>query len=224
MWLRATRFGLVDSAFTPFWEMHVGSFFTVRDWEGGGFEVTNMNIIFYTDPVSGKFLETFRNPITGKNVAVRYPPPRIGKRHFNISGEIRDPMTRPGMDIKSSMNIGPAWAEGDNVWVRADTSSRMTPTDSAKGRLSQVNDWSTYAGSVKSVTDPDAKNPPSMWIFNDTNTWAEWLEMGDRPGNYVSRGIGHKAYSMDEMPKTWRVLVKQRFPQIAADPAGALHG
>lgn len=54
IWLRATRFGQVDGTFTPFWEMHVGQFFTVKDWQGAGFEVTNMSAIFYIDPATGK--------------------------------------------------------------------------------------------------------------------------------------------------------------------------
>jgi hypothetical protein len=90
-----------------------------------------------------------------------------------------------------------------------------------RGRLIQVNDWSTYAGSLRSVSDSEIKNPPSMWIFNDINTWPE---MGDHPGNYVSRGTGHKAYSFDEMPSTWKLLMKEQHPQIASDPTGALKG
>lgn len=196
----------------------------MKDWQGGGFEVTNMSTIFYTDPATGKFIETFKNPLTGKSVAVRYGAPRVAKRHYNVNGEQRDAITRPGMRVQMTLDIGPAWAEGDQIWVRADTSMRAVPTEAGQERLIQVNDWSTYAGSLRGVSDPEIKNPPSMWIFNDINTWAEWLEMGDHPGNYVSRGIGHKAYSFDEMPSIWKMLMKERHPQIASDPAGALKG
>lgn len=224
VWLRATRFGLVDTQFTPFWEMHVGRMFTVADVAPGVFEVTSISAIFYTDVETGKYLETFKNPYTGKTVPVRYAPSRVGKTRYDRNGEERHAVERPGFNVTTSASLGPAWVQGDNVWLRADTNLKAIPAEAGKGRPQHVNDWSTYHGSLAQVTDPDVKNPPSTWIFNDINTWPEWLEMGDQPGNYVSRGIGHKAFAFDEMPDTWKMLMRQRNPDIARDPAGALKG
>ena len=39
-WMRGTRFGVVDSVATPFWDMYVGSWFTTRDLDDGAYEVT----------------------------------------------------------------------------------------------------------------------------------------------------------------------------------------
>ncbi len=224
MWLRATRFGLVDSRFIPFWEMHVGQAFSTKDMPNGDYEVTSWSAIFYTDIASSKFIETFKNPLTGNTVAIRYGAPRVSKRLHTKSGEAREPMNRPEMNIDANTDIGPAWIEGGAVWVRGDTRIRLEPKDATKGRMSQVNDWSTFYGVTKDVADPDNKNPASTWIFNDINTWAAWLEMGDQPGNYVSRGLGQKEFNYDSLPSVWRKLMTERFPDFAKDPIGALKG
>lgn len=224
VWLRATRFGLVDSRVTPFWEMHVGQAFTTRDLADGNYEVATWSAIFYTDVNTGRFIEIFRNPYTGKEVAIRYNAPRVTKRLHTNAGEEREPMNRPEMNVTMATDIGPAWIEGDAIWVRGDTNVRLEPKDPKMARLSQVNDWSTFYGALKDVADPDNKNPASTWIFNDINTWPAWLEMGEQPGNYVSRGLGQKEYSFDAMPAQWRTLLAQRYPDVAKDPIGALKG
>ncbi|MCB2106244.1 MAG: DUF1838 family protein [Rhodobacteraceae bacterium] len=224
MWLRATRFGLVDTVFTPLWEMHVGSFATTRDLEDGAFEVTGISAIFYTDLETNSYLEKFKNPFTGNTVDVRYGKPRPSKRVYTSQGEEREPLQRPGMSVTTSASLGPAWVVGDALWLRSDTHLSMIPKEGSQGRMLRVNDWSTYKGSLAQVADPDVPNPPSEWIFNDVNTWPEWLEMGDRTGNYVSRGIGQKAFAFDDMPSTWKALMREHYPDIAKDPAGALMG
>lgn len=225
MWLRATRMGVVDSKVYPFWEMHVGEAFMTTDLPDGNYEVSIWTAIFYTDIETGKFLETFKNPFTGKTLSVRYNAPRVSKRLQTKTGEEREPIDRPDMTVTRSTKIGPAWIEGDTAWVRGDTSTRLEPKDPERGgRLTQVNDWSTYYGATKNVADPDNKNPPSTWIFNDFNTWSTWLEMGDQPGNYVSRGLGRKAFTFDDMPRDWKKMLADQHPSFAKDPVAPLKG
>ena len=51
-----------------------------------------------------------------------------------------------------------------------------------------------------------------------------WLGMGDRPGDYVSRGFGRKASGFRSMPDRLQDLIKERHPDIYKDPAAALRG
>ena len=84
-YLRAIRYGLVDSAFTPFWDMHVGLISLAQD-ENDGFRTKTMSAIFYTDIESGELLENFDNPFTGERLPVRQPGLNRSSRLYNRRG------------------------------------------------------------------------------------------------------------------------------------------
>ncbi len=222
-WMMGTRSGLVDSAYTPLWDMHVGTIFSVRDIDADSYEVTSLGLNWYTDLTTGKFLETFRNPYTGKDLKVPYAPPKPSKRIYDKSGLKVPPFERPGVTMKRTGATGPAWIEGNDVWVRGDTSVRGEPTTQG-GKIFQVNDMSTFFGATKDVANPKVTSAPAGQAFSDLNTWPDWLEMGDKPGNYYSRCFGRKVDSIAAMPKPWREITEAKFPAIAKDPAGALKG
>jgi hypothetical protein len=227
-WLRAMRYALIDSAFTPLWELHSGIMFRTVDKPDGTYEVHAISAIYYTDIETEKFIETFKNPFTGETVTFLYarpeaPKPAVRVTHFGKTGPMGEEGASPaGMKrAVEHRKIGPAWAVGDQIWLRADSVSRFEPTEPGK-RMSQVNDWLTYSGSLSAVMDPAVKNPPATQAFNDINTFPAWFGMGERPGNYVSRGFGAKVFAFDDMPKIWRDIFTAKNPQIAKDPKAAL--
>jgi hypothetical protein len=221
-YLRAIRYGLVDSAFTPFWDMHVG-FISITEDDGDGFKSSTMSSIFYTDLETGKQIENFDNPYTGERLSVRQPGLGRSSRHYNKVGMENERPDRPGMNITQFGDVGPAWVVGDDVWVRGDTGFRGEPTTD-EGSLIQINDWSTYHGSIAEVSDASVASANATQAFNDINTWPGWLNMGDRPGNYVSRGFGRKSWSMDGMPPEWSAVMKDQYPKEFSDPRGYIEG
>ncbi len=224
-WLRTTRYGLVDSAFTHMWDVHVGAMLTAETVDdNGSYETTTISVVFYTDPQTGAFMETFKNPYTGEEVEIGYFPPNPGKRLFTADGTPEERDAPPGFTMESESPLGPAWIEGGDVWVQGDDWFRMEPEQGSVGRPFSVNDWSTYHGALADVADLGVKNAPATWTFRDFNNWPPWLGMEDRPGNYVSRGHGRKVFSLADMPDTWRRLMADRHPDIYSDPAGALAG
>ena len=221
-YLRAVRYGLFDSKFTPFWDMHVG-FITIVEDENDGFSAKTMSSIFYTDLKTGKLLESFNNPFTGKRVPVRQPGLRRSNTNYNKVGRKNARPSRPAMTMTQWGDIGPAWIVGDDIWIRGDTGFRAEPT-TANGNLAHVNDWSTFHGSLAEVSNPAVLSANSTEAFNDVNTWPSWLEMSDQPGNYVSRGFGRKSWSMEGMPKEWSAIMKDQYPKEFSDPRTFIEG
>jgi len=221
-YLRAIRYGLVDSFFTPFWDMHVG-FLSIAKDEGEGFRTKTLSAIFYTDIHSGEILDQFDNPFTGERLPVRQPGVNRSSRLYNKAGMIADRAERTGFTMSQYGEVGPAWIVGDDVWCRGDTGFRGEPT-TAEGRLIQINDWSTYHGSIAEVADSDVKSANATQAFNDINTWPGWLNMGEVQGNYVSRGFGRKSWSMDGMPPEWSAIMRDRYPKEFADPRAYIEG
>jgi hypothetical protein len=217
-WLEGTRYGLVDSELTPFWQIHIGNLFRVHELPGGAYEVDFLSVSFYTDVNSGQYLRKFVNPYTRKTIDIGYYPPAVVTVHFGADGD-RNPVTDAD-GITHTDAIGPVRIEGDRIWVQAD---RLLHRDAAapKGPV-RVNDLCTYFGSTREVGNPHDKMPSAGLMFTDINAWPAWLEMGDRPGSYYSRMLGQKVSSYRQMPASWRALLAQEHPEIARDPAGML--
>ena len=220
-WMRGTRYGVVGSVATPFWDMYVAAWFTTRDLADGRWEVTMASVNLYT-PVGGTtLLEKFDNPFTGRTVEVPYSRPRASKAVYDqkggsafAGGDV------PGMKTTRMTDTGPAWVVGDTVHVQGDMMMDMRPVDPGRKGFT-VNDWSTYIGSTADVLDPRKKNPPAAQVFNDILDYPPWLQMGDHPGTFVSRCYGRKVFDFASMPAVWQALFTKKFPDIARD-TGAL--
>jgi hypothetical protein len=223
-WMRGTRYGVVDSVATPFWDMWVGTWFKTRDLDDNSYEVIMASANFYTPPNSTELLEVFRNPYTGEEVPVKYAPPRAWRTEVGREGGSAFGSNMPGMrTIARSDAAGPGWIEGDDVAIRGDMVISAEPIDPSSGaKRLQVQDWSTYVSSLAHVADPKVKNAQCVQYFNDILTWPAWLQMGDQPGSYVSRCFGRKAFAYEQMPRVWRQLFERVQPEAAKNPAAVL--
>jgi len=221
-WLHGTRYGVQGSLMTPFWDMHVATWFVTRDLPDGNYEVTSAGANFYTLPGQTTLLEKFHNPYTGETVDVPYARPRANKTVYDRMGG--SPFGgMPGMKTTRNADIGPAWVHGDEVTVRGDFSMRAEPLEAGK-RTFTVQDMSTYVGSLADVLNPKVKNPRSQHLFNDILDFPPYLKMGDQPGTYFSRCYGRKEYRYADMPAVWRALFEAKFPDVAKDPGAILKG
>jgi hypothetical protein len=218
-WLRGRRYGLHQGKLYPFWDMVVGTMFRVLDHGDGRYDVISIGASFYTDVQTGRMIDTFDNPLTGKRARIGFFPPSPQTISYGPAGRIDTPKGVLA-GLARTVAIGPAWAEGNDVFVIGDTMLHGALHESAV----HVNDLDTYAGSLRDVLDPAQKNPPARMMFNDLNTWPSWLEMGDIEGTYFSRALGRKVFALSDMPALWQAEMTRRLPQIARDPVGLLKG
>ena len=224
-WAKLLRMAVLDRIATPLWNVHVGALLKTRDLdEYGSYETTAISMVFYTDLQTGEYLPTFNNPFTGQEVEIGYFPATPGKRIVNADESPSERSVRPGFKSIRIHPLGPAVIEGDDVWIRDDDIFRSEPLTPEAGLPFRGNDWSTYHGSVAEVANPEILNAPATWHFNDILSYPPWLGMGDRPGDFVSRGFGRKVSSFDSMPGRLPEFIRMRHPEIYEDPAGALEG
>ena len=214
-WLQGRRYGLVDNLPTPLWDMHIGLVFRTRDLPGGGWEVRSIAQSFYTDVDNGTFLRTFRNPYTGEDIEIFYfPPAAASDRYRGLKVEPKTPA--PGLKITDT--VGGARFDGGVLTIRSD----HCVSGVFSGKPIRVNDLSTYVGAIGDFHDSTVTMAPASQTFNDFNSWPDWFRMGDRPGTYMSRAYGRKAFAFADMPAIWRRLLKEAHPDLAEDPVGAL--
>jgi hypothetical protein len=214
-WLRGTRCALIETDLIPLWEMHIGQVFQTRDLPGGRFEVATIQTSFYTDIHTGERLRTFANPLTQGSVELPHYAPTVTHLAFDADGRTDAP-AGPLASLAREARIGPAWVEGDEVWVEGDILLRGQAASGV--RPIRVNDLTTYAGSVRDVVDPDMAMPLASQAFTDINIWPPWLGMGDR----FSRCHGRKVASLEAMPRVWRESMSREFPTVTANFAQAL--
>ena len=224
-WLKGRRFAAIPPVYTPFWDMLIGTLFTVRDIDADTYAVTTLTTSFYTDVKTGQFLENFHNPITGKDHKVTYLGMKPIEQKYGLHGQmVETPMnSMAGATTSRSAEPGPFVVEGDDVWIRSDNSFRAVPNDVTRQAF-QVEDLSTYFGSLKDLNNPKLKLVPAGQVFTDLLNYPAWLEMGDRNGHFFSRCFGRKTPGPAAMPQDWQRLMAEHHPEILKDPLAALKG
>jgi hypothetical protein len=220
-YIRAVRYGFRDGVFMPFWNMHVGIIYKLENLGDHKYMAKAVLKIFYTDIETGELLETFNNPYSGEIREVMQPKLARANRTFVLRG-----VEQPAFDINSEKkngpvtrngDIGPAWIIGDDIWVNGDVIYRAElPND--LGQLIQVNDWSTYQGSMKQVADPSLMSADATHTFNDINTFNHpWIGMDGVKAWSISRGFGRKFHSVEGMPEIWRQFTEKSNPELIED-------
>jgi len=223
-WMRSTRLGLVDSAFTPLWAQIAGMYFWTRDLpEGSAFEAQALIFAFALDLETGKEISDIQNPYTGELIRIKTfggadPIRSVFQAPFDKAPDAEP--SPPGYMMSRGGTVQPVMIEGDDVWIRRDNIFRLEPDAGTANPLMQVNDWNTYHGSLKDINDPDIASAPATWTFNDINTWPGWMNMSGRSGNYVSRGAGRKVFDINDMPSDWLQLMARHHPGVLKDPKG----
>ncbi|MFC7291759.1 twin-arginine translocation signal domain-containing protein [Hirschia litorea] len=217
----AVRMGFRDGQLTPFWNMHVGLIYKIEDISQFRYRVNYFMKIFYSDLKTGKLLETFDNPYTGETREVMQPKLVKSKSVFGLRG-IERPESKDGDESKNGPSvrhdeIGPAKVIGDDVWLNSDSVFRAE-TPNRFGHLVQVNDWSTYHGSMRQISDPNVMSAPATHTFNDLNTFNhDWVGMKGVDAWSISRGFGRKSHNVDGMPEAWKAFMAKNHSDILSD-------
>lgn len=218
----AVRLGFRDGILTPFWNMHVGMIFKIESLADFRYRVKHVIKIFYSDLKTGELLESFNNPYTNEMREVAQPKLVKGERIFGLNGVERAESSAPDSESKGatmrSDELGPAKIIGDDVWLNADSIFRAE-TPNRLGRLIQVNDWSTYHGSLSELADPSVTSAAATHTFNDLNTFNHnWIGMqGIDDAWSISRGFGRKNHSVEGMPDQWKDFVADTHPELLSD-------
>ncbi len=219
-WMRATKFGLVNHQLTPLFGMEIGTFSRTRSTSPDSFTATALEMVFFTDLATGERVDAITNPYTGERLA--RPDSLVGPTTINytIDGAVY-PTALPGAKFDITPSITMFAVEGDDVWLRDDTSTTVTAADSGALQF-VVHDWSTYHCSRRSLAEAGAVSVPAQVSFNSVASWMTWMNMGDRPGEMLARGSGRKFSRLDDMPERFLRFLRARQPEVARNPAAAL--
>lgn len=219
-WLKGPKIGQVGATLTPLFTNLVGTVQRVRQLDDGGFEVTQLEMVFAFDVDTGAPLDQWRNPYTGETLPMRFRPLGPTTTRYRADNSRVLPTEIGGAPLESRATIHPPVIVGDDVFFRDESVARVfTPGRAAPF---EVNDIATYHGSLANLADPAVAVGEATVFFAEVTGWQRWMNMGDRPGSLTSRLAGRKLRRYEDLPGEWRARLAQLAPEIAADPIAAL--
>jgi hypothetical protein len=183
----------------------------------GDVETKSRSWLFYTDPASGDYIKTWRNPMTGRDVTV--PPFRGG-----ISGGTltpKGPKVSANFTMESTVFNAPTKLEfvtiGERTWVTRHAFTRWTPKGSTKARTEMTMD--TWVVATRDLANKRLTAIPATSSWTSQTEWQTWLQMPEgQPGQQIWRSDGMKVYALADLPPKFVAQCNAEHPGILTDP------
>lgn len=179
--------------------------------DDGSYKAYGATVSFFKDTNTGEFIETFKNPITGKVNKVE--PNSIGvKAHYiySIFGMKRSDDARP---FSTTPNITDKlkWRESDpHMWLNM---RRAYPAGVQFGEDQSVR------GLTAELFNPDLPSVATTASPTYVSPWLGWMDMADIEGHTVWAGPAHKLKSIEEYPRPLLDRMEKYYPQkLTAKP------
>ena len=219
-WMKGVRYGVVDDMLNPLFGMLIGSFMRMEPAEEG-FMMNMLEMSYFYDLESGAIIDTFVNPYTGNEVQI--PEQRLGPFPILMrpTGVVLPDVPAFG-DVDLTTRVGPAITQGDDLWIRDDSSVKVDSDHPMMGKHT-YNELVTYRGQLSDINNPDLPSAPADVIFQSVTSWREWFEADDVGGNTTARAAGSKIHRVEDFPPEYLAAARERHPDIMADPEAALN-
>lgn len=217
-WVSARYYAVIEDRMDPLFAVVSAVFARYRPLPGGGMLAVNAELAWFTDPGTGKALDTWRNPLNGREVKVPgggFTPSRIVFGP-DLSFRLEKPL--PGLEM--AHEVLPAEVRGDDVWQTE--RSRAAITVPGAPRPFRYSESNTFHASRRAMAAPGTTRVTSDVAFTNVCSWRPWMEMGDRPGHLTATGVGRKGAKMAELPPAWIEATRERKPEVWRDPQALL--
>lgn len=220
-WVIGARYAVVNKEAIPMMGILAGTFSRYRRLGDNAYSARALEVAYFTDLETGKLLETWENPVTGKVIEV--PQVRMGPSSFDITAEgleiKRAAGEAVGMELRHRFE--PAVVRGDDVWITEVIKVDGQPPRQGAKRF-VYNEMSTYHGRLSDIADPAQAAVPTSVSFHGLVTFRPWMGFGDTPGHTTAHAAGTRAARVEDMPKYYLELTERYHPDVLNDPLAAL--
>ena len=215
-WVAGTRYAVVEHRAIPMMNLLAATFSQYRQKPGGDYEARSIEIAYFLDLVSGKLLETWRNPVTDRVVDV--PQVRMGPSAFDISADGLQIRRAAGEAVGMSLNhrFESPYQRGDDVWITEVIDVNGKPRKDSRPFV--YNEMSTYHARLSDLANPALATVPANISFHGLVTFRSWMGFADTPGHTTAHGSGTRASRMAELPAYHQELTKALHPDVYANP------
>ncbi len=213
-WYDGTIYGVVaDENPRPLLRFEGMELYWMQPLDGGAYELIGNTVTFFRDIETGKMIERFLNPYTGRENVVPAAVQGGGPgRGFNYS--VRGIRATKFLDQIPGQPLVLDWTcIRDMVWLHNTTAY---PPGLPPPRLQRQ----TMMAPLPAFLDERLDSIPAVFSSTVFMPWLRWMEMGDRPGHLVWHASGAKLGSIAELPDEYRQRAEKEYPRLlSADPA-----
>lgn len=216
-WVSARYYGVVDDRLDPLFAV-VSAVFSRWRQVNDGCEAVTFELAWFVDPLTGKALDSWINPYTGK--VNKVPTGGLPPSKFHVSKELSFRLAREIPGLQMAHEVLPLEVRGDDVWLteRVRTSLAI-PGVPKPFRYSESN---ILHARRRDLAHKGATRVTSDVSFTNVCSWRPWMDMGDRPGHLTAIGIGRQNAAADSLPPAWLAATAARRPDVLKDPAALL--
>ena len=222
-WVIGTRYAVIDHEAIPMMGILAATFSRYRKLRDDAYEANAIEVGYFTDLATGKLLETWKNPVTGKTVEV--PQVRMGPSSFIITAEgltIRQAAGEAiGMELRHRFR--PAVTRGNDVWITEEINVSGTPPG-AEAKPFVYNEMTTYHGLRSDLENPALATVPTHIGFHGLVTWRPWMGFGSLPGHTTAHGSGARSQGIEDLPEYYLQLTERYHPDVLDNPLAVLDG
>jgi hypothetical protein len=218
--MRGTQYGIVNLEPTPFYNLCNGSFQRITQIDDDAYQVIMLELSYFTDINTGEPLKEFLNPYNGKLCAM--PAEVFGPNKVTLTLEgLQPPENFPLGNLSFDGELGPAYAVGDDFWIREETKVRMSSDKPAFGDYI-YNEIVNYHGSYKEICNADVASANATLNYHTTSNFRPWMRMGELAGSLESQATGKKIAGIKDFPADFLELANRLHPELISDPIDML--
>lgn len=217
-WVQASYFGVVGDEMTPLFGVSSAVFSRTRRLSDGSYRSVSFELAWFTDPVTGSAMDSFRNPYTNEDCQVPSGGFQPSASIFAPDLSFHLPKPIPGLTIEH--DVLPFLVRGNDVWVSEQMRSAATIPGAT--RPFRYSDNTVMHARKSDLMKPGATRVTSEVSYTNVVSWRPWLGMGDRPGHLTASGVGRQNANPDSLPPAWLEATAARKPEVLKDPAAIL--
>lgn len=184
----------------------------------GSYRLFNRECAFYSDPRTGRFIDTWTNPFTGEEVKV------VSIHNLTVNAEVA-PVFKMDFDGKvQEIPFAPPW------WVqeKIDTAMNMFevhvappspmsvekwPRESA-GPINRISEMFHRHVSLSELQDDSLSSVDYTGVWTRIGPWLPWMLQGQAPGSLLYRTFMTRPATLDRMPEA---LLRQVSEQLGEE-------
>lgn len=233
-WLNATRSTVIDGDIVPLCGVVAGAMQRWQRIAEDRFEVTVLEIAHYTDLATGELLDTLTMPRTGRTVQVpryRFGPTKVRFAVALDEWEEFEPVKvagnaaqfAPRSSVHLVRSIGPTWAVGDDVLLRADEYGRVYP-DRTKPPTVFYREWMIWRAAAAALAKAGTPSVAASYSYSALSGFRPWMQMAGVNGHTAENGFGAKAERWADCPAQFLELTRRLHPDVLDNPERVLNG